>query len=437
MSALADRLRAIVSQPGLKDPGLPADSVLPAQPAQPARSAFPSIESILGGSWREEDAPCFVVERRLDPSTRYGHQTIGELSAQWEDASTECPLLAAGAAAPGSFIFVDLETTGLSGGAGTYAFLVGCGWFDDGTFVTRQFVLTRIGDERPLLVAVTNQFSRAGALVSFNGKSFDAPVLETRYLFHRLQWIGDWLPHIDILPPARRFWGKTQPSLPDCSLIALEQRLLGIRRVVDVSGFEIPARYFHFLRSGDPRPLAPVLEHNRLDLVSLAGLSARLLDLLKSGPSATSDAREAFALGRVYARAGLESRAIDAYDRAAALCRSSSLKSEALRSLALTLRRMRRFDEAAAVWRDVLDVSGCPGQIAREANEALAIHHEHRLRDLTLAKAFAMRNLEDGLQSVWQEAVRYRVARIERKMRKVEVRSLTFEGAGRFSTSDF
>src|SRR5262249_51802352 len=153
---------------------------------------------------------------------------------------------------------------GLSGGAGTHAFLIGCARFDDDRgLVTKQFLLTRPADERPLLDLVAAEIADAGALVSFNGKSFDAPMLEPRYLFHRLDWPGEGVPHVDALHPARRFW----PG--DCSLVALERQKLGARRVADVPQAEIPARYFHFVRTGDARPLVAVLEHNRRDLLTL------------------------------------------------------------------------------------------------------------------------------------------------------------------------
>ncbi|MBI4485305.1 MAG: ribonuclease H-like domain-containing protein [Acidobacteria bacterium] len=325
------------------------------------------------------------------------------------------------------FVFVDLETTGLSGGAGTHAFLVGCGWCEpDGSFVTRQFMLTRFADERLLLAAVSAEFARAGAIVSFNGKSFDAPVLETRYLFHRLQWPGGRLPHLDVLHPARRFWGpSTGSGRPErvegrddqesssCSLAALERQVLGARRVGDVPGFEIPARYFQFVRSGDPRPLVAVFEHNRLDLLSLAGLTARLLQLVRCGPEAARNARETLALGRVYARAGLDGRARDAFERAVARASGGPIRVEALRALALAWRRIRQYDEAASCWRALLDLS-CPPHIAREATEALAIHHEHRVRDLATAKAFALKSLMAGMQT--SAALQHRLARLERKM---------------------
>jgi uncharacterized protein YprB with RNaseH-like and TPR domain len=339
-------------------------------------------------------------------------------------ASHAAPLVSV-AAARAPFLFFDLETTGLNGGAGTRAFLVGCGWFDeDGSFATEQHLLIEYASERAMLGAVARQLSEAGALVSFNGKSFDAPVLETRYLFHRLTPPCAPLPHVDVLHPARRFWGRDDDV--GCSLVSLEQQVLGARRTGDVPGFEIPARYFQFIRTGDARPLAAVIEHNRLDLLSLAGLTSRLLHLIdKGGRGEAMDGnltvREALALGRVYTRSGLDTRAEAAFEFAAR-SPSPAIRLEALRGLALVARRARRFADAADRWRAVLAVPGCPPALAREAAEALAIHHEHRARDLATAKLFALKTLEmESVPSATRrtaagDAVRHRLARIERKL---------------------
>jgi uncharacterized protein len=374
----------------------------------------------LEGAWRDS---CFVVERRRSAASVHGREAVAAIAERLRQASAQAPMLAAGAPAQPPFLFFDLETTGLSGGAGTYAFLVGCGWFDDDAFVTRQFFMTRFADERPLLAAVRTELARAGALVSFNGKSFDAPVLETRYLFHRLEWIGARLPHVDVLHPARRFWGGSglAPPSSSCSLVALEQQVLAARRNGDVPGFEIPERYFRFVRTGDARPLAAVLEHNRVDLLSLAALTARLLELVRCGPESARSAKEALALGHVYTRSGFETRAREAFVHAVAACRAPAgafdvVKVDALRALALAWRRARQFDEAAACWQRLLDVRGCPPHIAREATDALAIHHEHRKRDLAAAKMFALRSLETGTHPARTDAARHRLARLDRKM---------------------
>jgi uncharacterized protein YprB with RNaseH-like and TPR domain len=434
VTSLADRIRGIVrtSAPGLPDPcGLPGPSQ---RPALPGRSALPDLERALGGEWCDG---CFVVDRRSEPSARYGKDAVGTVARRLDEASAEAVLFtghpgvrhrvecAKASDTRSPFVFFDLETTGLSGGAGTQAFLIGCGWFEgDGAFATRQFMLTRYADERPLLETVSAQLARAGALVSFNGKSFDAPLLETRFLFHRLEWIGGCLPHVDVLHPARQFWKRRGMEESSCSLIALEREVLGVRRAGDVPGFEIPGRYFQFVRSGDAGPLAAVLEHNRRDLLTLAALTARLFHLARAGADAARDAREAVALGRVYARAGDDDRACAAYRHALERCRSprgafDSMRIDALRRLALAGRRARRFEDAAWCWRELLEVRGCPPPVLREATEALAIHHEHRLRDLASARLFALRTLEsveEGMRSGWTEAVQHRLTRIDRKM---------------------
>ena len=426
MSSLHDRLRAVIAN-GASSVRLKADTTgASATDASAVASGFSrttNFEAELGGAWREDEAArCFVVDRRFEASVQYGRATVGALADQLASSAVEAPLVAGGAPARPPFLFLDLETTGLSGGAGTHAFLVGCAWFEpDGAFVTRQFMLTRFADERRLLFAAAAEFERAGAIVSFNGKSFDAPVLETRYLFHRLPWPCGELPHIDLLHPARRFWRPERVEGRDdesgCSLCALERQVLGARRTGDVPGFEIPRRYFQFIRSGDARPLAPVLEHNRLDLLSLAALTARLLHLVRSGPEAARDGREVLALGRIYWRAGLDARARDAFERAAALLRDGPLRVDALRSLALAWRRSRQYEKAASCWRALLDVRGRPPHVAREATEALAIHHEHRIRDLATAKAFALRGLETGRQAT--AALQHRLSRLDRKMEQV------------------
>ena len=400
MSELSERLRAVINGPA-KAGHYRSDVVPRANPSD--------LENLLEGRWYGH---CFIVERRLPPSAKYGRMTIGDLAGRLEASAHEAPLVCGGAPACPPFVFFDLETTGLSGGAGTQAFLAGCGWFeDDGGFTTRQYLLARYSDERAMLAAVADELGRAGALVSFNGKSFDAPVLETRYLFHRLEWDKSQRPHIDVLHPARRFWKED-----DCSLVVLEQQILGVWREDDVPGSQIPERYFHFVRSGDATPLAGVLEHNRRDLMSLAGLTARLLEIVGGGPDYADNAREALALGHVYARAHADERALSAFERAVTLAatsrssRAALITEDSLYALAVAYRRARRFDDATKCWTTLIE-SGCSTGVEHEAIEALAIHHEHRRRDLESARLFAKQNVVRA-----RKGAQHRLDRIERKL---------------------
>jgi len=322
--------------------------------------------------------------------------------------------------------FFDLETTGLAGGAGTQAFLVGCAVLEDGGIRVRQFLLPGFEHERALLCLVGEWLTSQGTIVTFNGRSFDLPLIETRYLLHRLTFPFGDMPHLDMLHPARRLWKQRPtiagPALDDdsCKLSVLERHLAGYHRVGDVPGFEIPSRYFRFVRDGEARPLEAVLEHNRIDLISLALVTAKAIALIDQGPGATAHPREALGLGRLYERSGAAENAEACFAQAASLAarvgREPDVHAEALRQLALCRRRAGRMADAAEAWQQLVSVPSCPSILRREAREALAIHHEHRSRDLQSARTFVLDVLAEGAGSRLRERAEYRLLRLERKM---------------------
>lgn len=330
-------------------------------------------------------------------------------------------------------VFFDIETTGLSGGAGTLAFLAGCGWFDASGFRVRQFFLAGPSGEHELLQALGDVLSSASLLVTFNGRTFDVPFMETRWAFHRTPNPTDDLLHFDMLPPARRLWSRrdarevgehTEGSDErGCSLGALERTVLGLGRVGDVPGFEIPARYFHFLRTGNAESVRGVLEHNRTDIVSLAALMSHALWLAQEGPDACREPEEQLAIGRLYERAGEMERARHAYD-AAARSLDAGVRRRALACLAAGLRREERYDEAAAAWQQVLDLAPggrghAPSALDRRAAEQLAIHHEHRKKDVDAARRYAEALGRDASGTLRRDVDR----RISRLKRKAEARA--------------
>ena len=399
------------------------------------------VASALGGRRvSTRFGECMVIDRRYESDRWHGGIQIGDCTLDdMQSLRVLDPSLAGperpglqdresdarrpGLSGPaGKTVFIDLETTGLSGGAGTLAFLVGCGYFDLGAFQVRQFLLTSHAGERALLAAVAEFFEDAELIVTYNGKTFDVPVMETRWMFHRMEMPLDGVPHFDMLHPARRLW---LPPLggregKDCRLSTLERTLFDVRRVGDVPGMEIPSRFFGFVRSGDPRPLEPVLEHNRIDLVSLAAVTARGVQLARDGHDACRDCAEALALGKVFEKAEHVGRAEACYRRAVEST-EPHVKGEALYRLAVRLRRERRFADAAAVWQQLVDLSeprsrrqGLLGDLRQVAVEALAIHQEHRAKDLIGARELALTALEEtGGRS---ESVRHRLRRLETKL---------------------
>jgi tetratricopeptide (TPR) repeat protein len=218
--------------------------------------------------------------------------------------------------------------------------------------------------------------------------------------------------------PARRLWKPDEASEEgrDCRLTRLEETLCGLRREADVPGYEIPSRYFHYVRTGDARPLEAVFEHNRLDLLALAMVTARAAQLLDEGPAGARTAREAYGLGRLYERAGRTIEGAACYLRADQLPGDARVRAEALRAYAVASRRLRRYEEAAGAWRRLLALARCPPAIARAATEALAVHHEHRARDLHQARRFAMQSLQFDVTSAREHATRHRLARLDRKL---------------------
>jgi len=383
------------------------------------------VAAELGGRVeRSGESGCVVIDRDWDADERHGRPRVGDCVP--ESAAPLAlfdPKLAPIADWASRVVFFDIETTGLSGGAGTLAFLAGCGWFDQGTFRVRQFLLCGPAGERAMLDALGHIFEEASLLVTFNGRSFDVPVMDMRWSFHRRQSPVLDVPHFDMLPPARRLWGTLRGMRPagassadptGCSLGELERAVLGFHRLSDVPGFEIPARYFAFLRYGDASALTGVLEHNQHDLVSLAVLAAHALRLGAEGSDGCRDPREQFGLGRLYERANDHERAVRAYTLAAA---SSDrwLRAHALARLAVLMRREGRHDESARAWGGVLEAGGADRlmtPLERRAAESLAIHHEHRARDLAEARRFAELLRRGGDPA----GAAYRLGRINRKL---------------------
>jgi uncharacterized protein YprB with RNaseH-like and TPR domain len=434
---LTSRLRSIVKS----GPPKPAHRELTYEPDDGYRASAPldlgRLAETLGGiPIATRFGPCLAIDRRYESDRWHGGIRIGDCELTSADALTlldpQLFRMSPDAAPPHPrTIFIDLETTGLSGGAGTVAFLVGCGYFDLGAFQVRQFLLTSFASERALLAAVADFFEGADLIVTYNGKTFDVPMMESRWQFHRMEMPLTGVPHFDMLHPARRLWKKRGPAVParfaesddgGCRLSTLERTLFDVRRVGDVPGMDIPERFFRFTRTGNAAPLEPVLEHNRIDLVSLAAVTARAARLAEDGPEACADCTEALALGRVYERAGLMARAEASY-RSAAGSEDLEVRGEALSRLAIACRRARRFAEAADHWRAIVAMTeprsvrrrGALGELRHCAVEALAIHHEHRDRDLMSARELALFALEEGDASR-ADAVRHRLARLDRKI---------------------
>ncbi|HLN60194.1 MAG TPA: ribonuclease H-like domain-containing protein [Symbiobacteriaceae bacterium] len=323
--------------------------------------------------------------------------------------------------------FFDTETTGLAGGTGTYAFLAGLGFFEGYEFVVRQYFLRDYPEEDAMLAALAEDLSRFDLLVSFNGKSFDWPLMETRYRLARRKVPMTGAPHLDLLHPARRIWKE---RLVSCNLTNLEEKVLGVQRYGDVPGALIPPLYFDYLRTGNARPLLDVILHNRLDIVSLVSLAGWLGNMTAYPLTPTPDGElicgdDLYALGRLFDDRGEPGQAIACLE--AALERGTEAVSPALvqRALSSVYKRTKNQDRAVSIWQAMLEG---PAAMSLFPYVELAKYYEHVAKDAPLAYEMALRALAiaERRRSIAGsygpgtlkdlEAVRHRLARLERKL---------------------
>jgi uncharacterized protein YprB with RNaseH-like and TPR domain len=265
-------------------------------------------------------------------------------------------------------VYVDTETTGLSGGSGTLAFLVGLAVVTDQAIELTQFLLTKFCAEAASLSAFAACLTSEDRLVSYNGKSYDLPLLTSRFRMQALPQPFADLPHLDLLHPVRRLFGNRWNN---CRLLSVEQHLLGFARVDDLPGSEAPAAWFSYVRGGHAGQLVKVVAHNQQDIVSLPVAHTALAQAIAKPADFGVDIH---ALGRWLAES-------DA-DAARALLQSHSghLCDAAKRFLAQLLRRAGHWPQAVALW-ETLAANGCTDSLER-----LAKYHEHISKDLAAAR---------------------------------------------------
>jgi uncharacterized protein len=324
-------------------------------------------------------------------------------------------------------LFLDTETTGISGGTGTVAFLVGLAWRDGDGLTLVQYFLCDFDQESALLWAVGQCVREAGVLVSYNGRSFDWPLLQTRLVMQRADPAWPSPPHLDLLTLARRIF---KPRLPDCALQTIEQAVLDLHRADDLPGILIPGRYFAWLRNGEPRVLDPVFVHNRQDVLSMALLLARFEAVLRNGDEL--DPLDRFGRARFMEARGFTVEAIREYGR---LWQESQRGMRfAVRGaigirLARLLRRNGRWSEARAVLEECWRTQSYPYPAAIELAKLL----EHQARDVRAAR----RVVSDALRLLaiaavsnvqWRIDLERRLQRLDRRLGAGERTELALTG---------
>lgn len=317
---------------------------------------------------------------------------------------------------PQQFLFLDTETTGLSRGAGTVAFLVGVGYIHEHTLIVRQYLMRDYDEESFVLRHVLSHFNDNTVLVTFNGRAFDMPLLQSRCIMQRMRADFSAFPHVDLLHTARRVW---KLRLHSCRLSALEEHIYHEPRVDDLPGAEVPQRYFDYLKGHDFSLLEDILKHNAQDIVTLVRLLYTLSDLHEN-PLSAEHIQDIFSLGRVYEKRGRYQAARVCY-RAADAGSMSAISRE---RLAYSLNRCQEPQEAARIYEKMIVARQCGAKPYIALSKIL----EHKFKDIQGAADIARRGLiylsdrtlsESSEQTAFNDLTR-RYARLLQKLRSAQ-----------------
>lgn len=347
--------------------------------------------------------PLHRVSNYLLPTHRHGRIAIAD-ALRVRGASLSAlaldPMLAD--VDPTRMLLLDTETTGLSGGTGTLPFLIGMAWFEDESLHVEQLLLRRPGEEAPMLTRLAERLAWASCVVTYNGKSFDWPLLRTRAVMNRIR-VPPPKAHLDLLHAARRVFGARVGS---ARLVTMEETVLGMRRERDIDGAEIPALYWDFVRGAEGSVLVPVIEHNANDLVALAALVA-VLDERWRAPAPHHEPEDRVSIARLALRGEQPRFAFEVATKVADEDPPPRIAYDALSIGAVAARKLKDPHAELALLSRAVTLCGDHPR-AKEAHLLLAICLEHRHRDPSRALVHA--------QLAGDDAKRH--ARLARKIEK-------------------
>lgn len=352
------------------------------QPTAPPRVPRPgaaALECLIEGRWIHSPlARVYQTTVRFPLHHRHGSAPLGDwLASTYEGLSVIAAESQAAHLDPRKTLFLDTETTGLAGGMGTVAFMIGLAWLQGDALSVEQLFIEDFPHEPFLLKQLAERLRAFRFLVTFNGKAYDRDILEARLALHKVASPFGALVHLDLLHAARRIWRE---CLADCRLATLEEALLGVRRVRDIPGAEIPQAYFDFLLHGETARLASIFEHNRMDLLSLVALAARLNALYHT----RAEPHEKSSIARLHLRRREIEKALAWFESSLQAPVPDGVRVSTRKMYAQCLKSAGRPLEAAAVWEELVREQRVFDSLPFEE---LAKHYEHRTGDFARALA--------------------------------------------------
>lgn len=347
------------------------------------RERFPIERLVDGKIISTSEGETFQVEEYFPPDFQYGEMPLSRILdiptypahlLLRDDRLRELDFRKA--------LFLDTETTGLSGGTGTVAFMVGVGYFQGDGFIVQQLFMRDYSEERASLSILNEMLDSFQFLVTFNGKHYDIPLLETRFILSRKSSKIREMANFDLLYPSRKIW---KGAYENCRLVTLESKLLGMERVDDIPSEWIPSLYFDYVQTGDASKIERVFYHNRMDILTMVALAGRI-HLVYHDPQAARPRKgvEHFSLGRLFWDHGDREKAIPCLEVALKRC-EDDLAWEVMKWLSMAFKKTGNHEKALSLWEEMMS---WPYQQDGHPYIELAKYYEHRLKEFEKAIAY-------------------------------------------------
>jgi len=393
------------------------------KPSKPAKPSQPLIEP-------QKREPLLLFENPYPLETRYGKIALSSglqikgdvLTWLSRDSAFENLDLS-------NALFIDLETTGLSGGTGVIPFLIGLGYYRDDKFHVTQFFLGELAEEERMIKEFGQFLSQMNfqSIITFNGKGFDMPLLETRFILHRQAFSLSGLPHLDFLYSARSLWRHKHES---CRLYHLAREVVQADRAEDIPAAEVPWRFFQYLQTGNFEIVEPVLYHNQEDILSLLGVViVGSIIFSEAGEEGFADAMDLYGAGKVMENVGEVEKSVHFFKRALEGKLSEEISLQARRKLSTYFKRGEDWQRAVSLWME-MSASNRASLNQLYSFRELAMYFEHIMKKYEEALKVAEEGLvlSIGFSPFYEKDFSHRLERLKRKLKAAGVTASTRKG---------
>jgi hypothetical protein len=382
------------------------------KPSKPAKPSQPPVEP-------QKREPLLLFENAYPLETSYGKITLSSglqikgdvLTWLSRDSAFENLDLS-------NALFIDLETTGLSGGTGVIPFLIGLGYYRDDRFHVTQFFLGELAEEERMIQEFGQFLSQMNfqSIITFNGKGFDMPLLETRFILHRQPFSLSELPHLDFLYSARSLWRHKHES---CRLYHLAREVVQADRAEDIPAAEVPGRFFQYLQTGNFEVIEPVLYHNQEDILSLLGVViVGSIIFSEAGEEEFADAMDLYGAGKVMENVGEVEKSVDFFKRALEGKLSEEISLQARRKLSTYFKKGEDWERAVSLWKE-MTASNRASLNQLYSFRELAMYFEHKMKKFEEALKVAEEGLvlSIGFSPFYEKDFAHRLERLKRKIK--------------------